>query len=331
MNYGPLLFLAAFFALASSWSGFVLAPQLQLGRLQQTNTVGSAATTYPVARPGLAGQGLQVYRANGCAYCHSQQVGQTGTLLEIALTDVGTNQAATMAALLKLAEAPADQPTLLTALPELAAARGNASGGALLTGLPKAFLRSSTRGAANAAVKTLNATSAKAQLWIVPVGPDLARGGWGWGRRRTVAEDFLFDSPAMPGSQRVGPDLANIGERQPDANWHLLHLYAPQAQVKGSTMPPFRFLFEKRRIRFQPSPEALVLPSEMAPPAGYEVVPKPAAKALAAYLVSLRADAPLFCAPLTAPAATAPSSGTNAPAAPGATTTSAATAAASAK
>ena len=105
MNYGPLIFLAAFFALAGSWSGFVLTPQLQIGRLQQTNTVGSATTTYPVARPGLAEQGLEVYRANGCAYCHSQQVGQTGTLLEIALTDASTNQAAIIAALLKLAEA----------------------------------------------------------------------------------------------------------------------------------------------------------------------------------------------------------------------------------
>ena len=309
MNYGPLIFLAAFFALAGSWSGFVLAPQLQLGRMQQTNTVGSAATTYPVARPGLAGQGLQVYRANGCAYCHSQQVGQTDTHLEIALTDAGTNQAATIAALLKLAETPADQPTILTALPALAAARANASDAALLTGLPKAFFRSSTREAASAAVRALNATGAKAQFWITPVGPDLTRG---WGKRRTVAEDFLFDAPVMPGSQRVGPDLANLGTRQPDVNWHLLHLYAPQFQVKGSTMPPYRFLFEKRKIKLQPSPEALVLPAEAAPPAGYEVVPKPAAKALAAYLVNLRADSPLFTAPVTLPAPVAAPASTNA-------------------
>ena len=213
----------------------------------------------------------------------------------------------------------------------MAPARSNASDAALLTELPKSFLRSSTREAANAAVKALNATSAKAQILIVPVGPDLARGGWGWGRRRSVAEDFLHDSPVMPGSQRVGPDLANIGIRQPDANWHLLHLYAPQTQVKGSTMPPYRFLFEKRRIRLQPSPEALVLPAEVAPPAGYEVVPKPAAQALAAYLISLRADAPLFSAPLTVPGAFTPSNGTNAPTAPDTSATNAPTAAASAK
>ena len=80
--------------------------------------------------------------------------------------------------------------------------------------MPKSFLRSCKPRSRQRAVKTLNATGAKAQLWIVPVGPDMARG---WGKRRTVAEDFLFDSPVMPGSQRVGPDLANVGLRQPDA------------------------------------------------------------------------------------------------------------------
>ena len=298
MNYGPLVFLAAFFALASSWCGFVLTPQLQIGRLQQTNTVGSGAVAYPVARPGLAQQGMEVYRANGCAYCHSQQIGQTGTLLDIALTDAGTNQAATVAALLKLAESAPDRPARLALLVPLQPGASNAAGRTLPEGLPKAFLRSSTREAANAALKTLNATSAKAQLWIVPVGPDLARG---WGKRRSVAEDFLFDATVMPGSQRVGPDLANVGARLPDANWHLRHLYAPRLEVKGSTMPPYRFLFEKRKVGGRPSPEALALPGELVPGAGYEIVPKPAAKALAAYLINRRADAPLFNAPLTLP------------------------------
>ena len=311
MNHGPLIFLAAFFALASSWCGFVLTPQLQIGRLQQTNTVGSATAAYPVARSGLARQGLEVYRANGCACCHSQQVGQTGTALEIGLTDAGTNQAVTLAALLKLAAPREDQEVVLTPMPALAAVRGNSNAPTLPAG--RALLRSSSREAANAAVATLNATGAKAQLWIVPVGPDIARG---WGKRRTVAEDYLFDSPVMPGSQRVGPDLANVGARLPDANWHLLHFYAPQLQVKGSTMPPYRFLFEKRKVERRVSPDALVLPAELTPAPGYEVVPKPAAKALAAYLLSLRADAPLFNAPLTMLAAATPNATNAAPAGP---------------
>ena len=56
MNYGPLVFLAALFAMATSWLGFVLAPQMQIGQLQQTNTV-PATVPYPASRPGLAQQG----------------------------------------------------------------------------------------------------------------------------------------------------------------------------------------------------------------------------------------------------------------------------------
>jgi hypothetical protein len=55
-----------------------------------------------------------------------------------------------------------------------------------------------------------------------------------------------------------------------------------------------------------------MLPAELAPPAGYEIVPKPEAKALAAYLVSLRADAPLFIAPFTVPGSETASTSTNA-------------------
>jgi len=79
--------------------------------------------TYPVARPGLAQQGLQVYRANGCACCHSQQVGQCETALDIVLTEAGTNQAVTLAALLKLATTSPDELPVMIALPPLEAAR----------------------------------------------------------------------------------------------------------------------------------------------------------------------------------------------------------------
>ena len=89
-------------------------------------------------------------------------------------------------------------------LAPLQAGLSNSASAAILEGLPKAFLRSSTREAANAAIKTLNATSAKAQLWIVPVGPDLARG---WGKRRSVAEDYLFDQRSCPAHSASVPTL----------------------------------------------------------------------------------------------------------------------------
>ena len=67
-------------------------------------------------------------------------------------------------------------------------------------------------------------------------------------------------------------------------------------------MPAYPFLFEKRKIGGLPTPEALKLSGELAPEAGYEIVPKREALALAAYLQSLQADVPLFEAPLPLPA-----------------------------
>ncbi len=74
MNAGPLIFLASFFALATSWFGFVLMPQLQIGRQQPVELADDGPGSIPPMRPGLARQGEQVYRATGCFYCHSQQV-----------------------------------------------------------------------------------------------------------------------------------------------------------------------------------------------------------------------------------------------------------------
>ena len=77
-------------------------------------------------------------------------------------------------------------------------------------------------------------------------------------------------------------------------------------------MPNYPFLFEKRKIGSVPDPDALVLSGPAAPPPGYEIVSKPEARALVAYLLSLRADVSLFSAPLAAAAIPNGGSGTNA-------------------
>ncbi len=302
MKYGPLVFLAAFFALASSWCGLVLAPQLQLGGDTQTNAVGSVEL-YPTALPGLAHQGLEVYRANGCVYCHSQQVQQDGTDCELVLLVAGTNQPATIAALLNV------KPDL-----------GEAGAKELLTQLPKTILRTNSAVEAAAAARQFDRTGTKLTTRFVPVGADIARG---WGLRRTVARDYLFAYPVQLGAQRIGPDLANVGLRLPDAKWQLLHLYSPGGMVKGSVMPSYRFLFEEHELRpgEAASPDALPMnaPGRASSlGANVEIVPKPEARALVAYLLSLRADAPLFESPFT-PATTAAASSTNTPAAASAT------------
>ena len=273
MNYGSLIFLGVFFSFALSWSGMVLAPQLQLGR-QQLEKVGDSGLMYPSARAGLAAQGREVYRNLGCQACHSQQVRQTGVEFDVYLTDAGTNQTDIVEALAKVGAKGAD-----------------------LNGLPKRILKGISLAEADSAVKALTATSAQAERVVVPLGTDIARG---WGKRGTVGQDYLRDEPVLLGSQRIGPDLADVGNRVAlTKEWHLLHLYSPQSfpNLAKSSMPPYRFLFEKRKVGRTPSPEALPLSKDFALEAGYEIVPKREALALVAYLQSLRVDESLFEAP----------------------------------
>lgn len=195
MNRTPVIFLGMLCTLALSFWALIFIPQTQIG--QQGQIINEdTGELYPAARAGLAKRGAQVYRAEGCVECHSQQVRDAS------------------------------------------------------------------------------------------FGTDAARG---WGIRFTVAQDYLGDSPVMLGIQRVGPDLANVSVRQSDAKWHLQHLYDPQSLVKGSKMPPYRYLFDKRRVGAgqKPSPRALKVNDV---PEGYEVVPTEDAEALVAYLLSLRSE-----------------------------------------
>ena len=126
-------------------------------------------------------------------------------------------------------------------------------------------------------------------------GTDIERG---WGVRRTVARDYLYQSPVFLGSLRDGPDLANIGARAKIADWHYRHLYDPRSVTPGSTMPPYRFLFEERKLSGQRSASALNLTGADAPRPGYEIVPGPEATALVGYLLSLDGSHALKEAPL---------------------------------
>jgi cytochrome c oxidase cbb3-type subunit II len=216
MNSTPLLFLGVLVGLAASWWGLIAAPKLQIGSLP-TVLAKDIGQHYPPARPGMAQQGADIYRREGCNTCHSQLV------------------------------------------------------------RPEGF------------------------------GFDLAQG---WGPRRTVARDYLRDQPVLLGSVRVGPDLSNIATRMGsgDSNaqpamvtYHLKHLYHPRSVVPNSVMPAYPYLFTKRRIGTGPAAEALKLDGKFAPEAGFEVVPTEDAKALIAYLLSLKSAASLPEAPVPAP------------------------------
>ena len=132
------------------------------------------------------------------------------------------------------------------------------------------------------------------QVRQVGYGSDLERG---WGARPTVARDYMRENPAFLGTMRTGPDLTNIGARQPSAMWHHQHLYQPTVVSPGSIMPSYRYLYRLQKIEGQRSANAIdLLPPDTAPE-GYEIVPTYEAEALVAYLISLNRNYPLPEAP----------------------------------
>src|SRR5262245_33629502 len=69
--------------------------------------------------------------------------------------------------------------------------------------------------------------------------------------------DYVFENPPMLGTQRTGPDLSDVGTRQPSDAWHLIHLYDPRAVVPQSVMPGYRWYFVEKD---QAGPDDVVAP-----------------------------------------------------------------------
>ena len=117
------------------------------------------------------------------------------------------------------------------------------------------------------------------------LGPDAQR-GWG---RASVPGDYFYDKPHLLGSMRTGPDLFNIGARQPSRDWHLGHLYQPRAYVPESIMPsyPYLFIVKDEKDAQQEGEQPLTLPPGYRPTLGQVVVPTPQALDLVKYLQGL--------------------------------------------
>lgn len=117
-----------------------------------------------------------------------------------------------------------------------------------------------------------------------------------WGARPSVPSDYHYSkermdvwrqSPSLLGSERTGPDLTNVGQRQPGEAWHLLHLYDPRMVVKGSIMPRYGWLFEETD---RPADDAVIVPvpKERLRDTAHVLVAKQEALDLVAYLISLK-------------------------------------------
>lgn len=117
----------------------------------------------------------------------------------------------------------------------------------------------------------------------------------GWGRA-SVASDYFYDKPHLLGTMRTGPDLFNIGARQPSADWHLGHLYQPRAYTPGSIMPAYPYLFDIKDAA-EPGDRVVNLPPGYNP-AGKIVVAKPEVLDMVAYLQGLDHTYPVIAAPV---------------------------------
>lgn len=123
-----------------------------------------------------------------------------------------------------------------------------------------------------------------------------------WGERPSVPSDFYYSkmrldfwrqSPSLLGSERTGPDLTNIGKRQPGKEWHLIHLYNPRIVVEESVMPAYPWLFvEKDKHEISETDVVVAVPETKLKGKSKKLVATKKAIDLVAYLQSLK-QAPL--------------------------------------
>lgn len=116
-----------------------------------------------------------------------------------------------------------------------------------------------------------------------------------WGNRPGVAADyagitrtdFWRNTATLMGTERTGPDLTDIGNRQPSVDWNLVHLFNPRIVVKESVMPAYPWLFV---LKDEPEESDVVvnLPEEYLKGRKGKVVAGREALDLVAYLQSLK-------------------------------------------
>jgi len=116
-----------------------------------------------------------------------------------------------------------------------------------------------------------------------------------WGTRPGLAADYADihrtdvwrNTATLMGTERTGPDLTDIGNRQPSKDWNLVHLFNPRTVVKESIMPAYSWLFT---IKKQPAKGDVIVNVPAAYMNGEEgkVVATNDALYLIAYLQSLK-------------------------------------------
>jgi cytochrome c oxidase cbb3-type subunit 2 len=104
--------------------------------------------------------------------------------------------------------------------------------------------------------------------------------------RPSVAGDYAYATPQLLSDHRNGPDLSNIGSRQPSTTWQYIHLWNPRSVVHDSIMPEYPWLFAVKKAAAS-GDEVVPVPSSFAPP-NMIVVTTEDSRDLVAYLESLK-------------------------------------------
>ncbi|MEO5905736.1 MAG: cbb3-type cytochrome c oxidase subunit II [Saprospiraceae bacterium] len=103
-----------------------------------------------------------------------------------------------------------------------------------------------------------------------------------------ITRTSLWQNTAtLMGTERTGPDLSDVGTRQPIFEWHLMHLYNPRIVVEQSIMPSYPWLFEVKKNPLKGDVTVSVPKQYMDGQEG-EVVATKEALQLIAYLQSLK-------------------------------------------
>jgi cbb3-type cytochrome oxidase cytochrome c subunit len=266
------LFLGIFGTFAFSWIGLTVIPTWQIGHLNpETDEEGT--DIYPRPQSGMFARGEHVYAANGCVYCHSQQV-RADYIADDIERKWGNRRSAPRDYIF-------ERPVFLG---KMRMGQDLANIGARAPA-PEESPSPASQGAAASSPPPSTATSPAAK---VPAGAPASSS--------PAALGVAGASPVAPSAQTSGaPWPIQTAGLPPmySAAWHHVHLYAPRSINPDSNMPAYRFLYEKRRIAGERSAEALQLSASDAPPAGWEVVPTYDAKCVVAYLMGLNQSHPL--------------------------------------
>lgn len=116
-----------------------------------------------------------------------------------------------------------------------------------------------------------------------------------FGKRPSIAADYARNkrpnlwqnSTNLMGSERTGPDLTNVGERQSSIDWQYSHLYNPRSVVPESVMPSYKWLFEVKD-QLSPNDHEVKVPDKFRIGIKGKIVPTQDAQDLVAYLLSLK-------------------------------------------